>query len=291
MVKDNSYGIAPLQDKMLDILKHFISVCEKYGLKYYLAGGTCIGALRHHGFIPWDDDLDVFMPRPDYEKLWSIMKDNNDGKYVFCRTTDDKNYHHRVIQLVDLNTTFIHERCKDEDIEHGVYIDIIPLDACPDNFISCAVQKVNAIIFSIYNIQCMPEYSGGKLTGIMRIITSLMLNAIKKNGTRNKIWNNAERRMTKYDWFKSKKCICITASLHELLTPFPIEWLGTRTVKFEDVTVNIPLKAEDYCRVMYGDYMKLPAVEKRRVVHKTVLIDLENSYLKYKGKYYCKNSK
>ena len=148
-VKDNSCGIADLQDKMLDILKYFISLCENNGLRYWLAGGTCLGALRHGGFIPWDDDLDVYMPREDYEKLWDIMsKGKADGQYKLCRTSKEKNYHHRVMQLVDLNTTFIHSRSKDEDIEHGVYIDIIPIDACPNNIISRVVQFINAVIFS-----------------------------------------------------------------------------------------------------------------------------------------------
>ena len=105
-VKDNTYGIAPLQDKMLDILKHFISVCEKNGIRYCACGGTCIGALHHQGFIPWDDDLDVFMPRPDYEKLWQLYDNSKEPKFKLCRTTPDKNYHHRVMQMVDLNTTF-----------------------------------------------------------------------------------------------------------------------------------------------------------------------------------------
>lgn len=107
-VKDNTYGIAPLQDKMLDILKYFISLCEKYNLRYCAYGGTCIGAFRHQGFIPWDDDLDVIMPRQDYEQLWRLYGEKiNSSKCKLCRTTFDKNYHHRVMQLVDLETTFI----------------------------------------------------------------------------------------------------------------------------------------------------------------------------------------
>ncbi|MBQ9904896.1 MAG: LicD family protein, partial [Synergistaceae bacterium] len=104
-------------------------MCDKHNLRYWIAGGSLIGVIRHQGFIPWDDDLDVFMPRPDYEKMWSLLGGAMiDGHFVLCRTNRGKNYHHRVMQLVDTETTFIHSRCRDEDIEHGVYIDIIPLD-------------------------------------------------------------------------------------------------------------------------------------------------------------------
>ena len=72
MIKDNAYGIAPLQEKMLNLLKVLIKMCEENNLTYFACGGTCLGAVRHDGFIPWDDDLDVFMPRPDYEKLWEL---------------------------------------------------------------------------------------------------------------------------------------------------------------------------------------------------------------------------
>ena len=159
-VKNNEFGIANLQTIMLDILKEFIRVCKENELTYYACGGTCIGALRHNGFIPWDDDLDVFMPRPDYEKLWEIRDQFTGEKYKLCRTTKEKNYHHRVQQLVDLKTTFINQRSVNEDIEHGVYIDILPIDACAPTKAKRFSQMIQAMLYSVYNIQCLPEFHG-----------------------------------------------------------------------------------------------------------------------------------
>ena len=85
-IKDNSFGIAGLQEKMLNLLCELIRVCEENHLTYWACGGTCIGALRHSGFIPWDDDLDVFMPREDYEKLWRTRKQFDSKKFILCRT-------------------------------------------------------------------------------------------------------------------------------------------------------------------------------------------------------------
>ena len=291
-VKDNSCGIADLQDKMLDILKYFITVCEKNNLHYWLAGGTCLGALRHEGFIPWDDDLDVYMPRKDYEDLWALLGNGkiDDDHYKLCRTTKEKNYHHRVMQIVDLNTTFIHSRSKDEDIEHGIYIDIIPIDACPNTKLQRFAQFFNAVIFSICNIQQKPEYNGGKLTGLMSIGTTVLLNIIRGQDARYNAWSKAEKRMSKYDWDQCTHLKCITSQFHELMTAFPKEWFVERKVPFEDIEAVVPSNAEAYCEAMYGNYMALPPKEKQTVRHHTEYIDLNESYSIYKGKYYCRNS-
>jgi len=287
-VKDNSCGIADLQDKMLDILKEFDALCSKYGLRYWMAGGSLLGVMRHRGFIPWDDDLDVFMPRPDYEKLWSLIgRRKQDGHYVLCRTTAKKNYHHRVMQLVDVNTTFVHSRSKDEDVEHGLYIDIIPLDGCPDNKLQRLSQIVNAIVYSIYNIQCPPEYNGGKLTGIITLATKIMLAVVKDPKKRYRIWKRAEKKMTRYPWDSCRQVKSICAGFDVLIHPFEKEWfVGERKGPFEDFEVSIPAKTEEYLKTKYNDYMKVPPKEQQVVRHHTEFIDLNTPYTVYRGKYY-----
>lgn len=286
MVKDNSYGIAPLQDKMLDILKHFISICEQNNLKYCACGGTCIGALRHKGFIPWDDDLDVFMPRPDYEKLWHIYDNSKEPKFKLCRTTAEKNYHHRVMQMVDVDTTFINKRSQNEDIEHGVYIDIIPLDACPKSPFKRVSQIVNSVLFSIYNIQNLPEFNGGKM---IRAAVGFMLKLVKDPNKRVKIWQKAEMKMINSEWGSGEKIVEVTTNFKALTHPYPAEWFGfcDRIEKFEDTEIVLPNGVEKYLNMFFGDYMQLPPIGDRHPRHNTVLIDLENSYTKYKGKFYC----
>ena len=287
-VKDNSFGIADLQEKMLENLKEFISLCEQNNLRYWLAGGTLLGVMRHEGFIPWDDDLDVFMPRPDYEKLWSIVGDRIvDGHYKLCRTTKEKNYHHRVMQLVDVDTTFIHSRSKDEDIEHGLYIDIIPLDGCPDGKLQRLGQILNAIVYSVYNIQCPPEYNGGKLTGIITFMTKIMLAVVKRPEARYKIWKRAEKKMTTYDFDACRDVKSICAGFDVLITPFSRSWFDTKKGPFEDIEVSIPSGTEEYLRLKYRDYMQLPPKEQQVVRHHTEFIDLNTPYTAYRGVYYC----
>ena len=285
MVKDNSFGIAALQDKMLEILKYFIAICEENNLRYWAGGGTCLGALRHQGFIPWDDDLDVFMPRPDYEKLFKIWDNvSKDTKYKLCRTDFNKNYHHRVMQIVDLSTTFINKRSVNEDIEHGVYIDIIPMDASAKTKAGKLKQIYNSVIFSVYNIQILPEFQGGKA---MRMGTQFLLDVVKDNKRRYKIWKKAEKDMTKYDWETAEEAVELATSFSSLLQPRPREWFERKKATFEDIEIYIPSGAEEYMTAIYGDYMKLPPVEEQVVKHNTVFIDLDHPYEMYKGKYYC----
>ena len=285
-IKDNSYGLAPLQEKMLDILKCFIDICNQYRLHYCVIGGTCIGALRHQGFIPWDDDLDVCMPRSDYERLWKIVKGEKFyNKYQFCRSDKEHNYHYRIIRLVDTETTFINRRCINEDIAHGIYIDIIPLDGCETSFFKRQYQIMNSVIYSVYNVSCLPEFNGGIL---MRLLVKLMLSLVSDVKKRYEISKKAEKRMLSVAWEDTTHVVELTTNFKALCTPYPKEWFCfDRKSKFEDIEVIIPTKAESYLTLGFGDYMKLPPENERHARHNVVFVDLNHSYRKYKGKYYC----
>ncbi len=289
-VADNTYGIADFQTELLNILREFMKICEKYNLRWWASGGTCIGALRHNGFVPWDDDLDVAMPRPDYEKLWGLREEiNKDSRFILTRTGKEKNYHHRVMQLVDLQTTFIHTRSADEDLEHGVYIDILPMDGCASGKITYYRQVMNAMIFSVYNIQCLPEYNDGKMVSKA---TDIALKLIRSPKLRYKIWKHCEKQMVKYDWESAKQIAHLSCDTKSMLHPYDASWFSdVKKHKFEDVEINLPIGAEKYLTQYFGDFMQLPPEKSRHPVHNTKLIDLEHPYTQYKGIYYCVKKK
>ena len=137
-----------LQQKSMEILRVFRDFCEKHGLLFYFCGGCCIGTVRHGDFIPWDDDIDVFMPRADYEalaKLWP--EEMGDTPYRYCRSNEQEFLRSLLSAISDENTTFIKERQQDLDISYGVRLEILPLDGCPSSRIKRKFQIFWALTY------------------------------------------------------------------------------------------------------------------------------------------------
>lgn len=280
----NDVTVGQLQNKSLEILKYLQSICKEHGLRYWCGGGTCIGALRHQGFVPWDDDIDVFMPRPDYEKLYEIWNDVADTeRYALCRTDREQNNHQTDMQLVDLHTTFINRHSVNEDIKHGVSVDIMPFEGCPESKIARGLQIHHSIMYSVFNVQRLPDHQGKAL----RFVTKLMLGAVKNPDRRYKIWRRHEKKMAKYDFDSSKTVKETITSFRALFFPYPREYFETKEVPFEDITIPIPVGADQYLRRIFGDYMKWPDEEHRTVKHDIVYMNLDEPFTKYKGIYYC----
>ena len=125
-----------LQLKNLEMLLYFKNFCDENNLTFYFCGGCCIGAVRHGGFIPWDDDVDVFMKREDYEKLGELWNKKADTeKYSYCRPSEAKNYRNLFATINDNNTTFIKTHQASLDINHGLVLDILPLDGFPNSIL------------------------------------------------------------------------------------------------------------------------------------------------------------
>ena len=127
---------------------------------------------------------------------------------------------------------------------------------------------------------------------MMRTAVGLLLNLVKDQKKRVRIWQKAEKKMLKCEWGSSGKIVELTTNFNALTHPYPSEWFSdwTRKENFEDIKIVVPNAIESYLTKYYGDFMQLPPAEDRHPRHNTVLIDLENSYTKYKGQYYCVGS-
>ena len=128
------YNIRPLQEEVLKIFKVFAAICEKHRLRYYAAYGTALGAIRHHGFIPWDDDFDVAMPRDDYERFRKMAEEALPARYKYCDWHNTKELSPNVYaKIQDSNRVAVLdiEKKIGRTLPHGVYIDIFPLDGTP----------------------------------------------------------------------------------------------------------------------------------------------------------------
>ena len=279
-------SLRELQNKSLEIALYFKDFCNEHGLLFYMCGGCCIGSLRHKGFIPWDDDVDVFMPRDDYEKLKELWpKYANPEKYACVYADKNRVDGNLFVTIRDNETTAIKPYQVDMDISHGVALDVLPLDGWPDGKMKRKMQVFWALVYSLYCAQTVPVNHGKAVS----VAGKIALTLVPSKKLRYKLWKLAERKMTKYP---IKKCNYITelcSGPYYMKKQYPREAFDKAIwVDFEDVKMPIPQGYDVYLRTAFGDYMKLPPKEKQKPHHDAIFIDLNNSYKKYKGVYYLK---
>lgn len=290
VIMDNN--VKAKQEILLSILVEFADICEKNNLTYFLGGGTLLGAVRHKGFIPWDDDIDVFMPRKDYEKLYQIWDEvyTHNKRYTLIRTNKEQNYHFRCMGIADKDTTLIKKYNVNEDIVHGIFIDIMPMDGIPVGKFAQAKQLVYAVLFNICNVQRVPNFENRAIAFGAKIFLAL----IPSKKMRYKIWKYAEKEMSKYSLYEEEYCKELTTNTKALGRKLPSSWFReTVYAEFENKNFRIPKYAREYLAAIFGNYMELPPEAERVPRHdETVLFeDLKKTYKEYKGIYYCKGKK
>ena len=264
---------AQLKKTEVEIFKEFISVCEKLNLKYYIIAGTLIGAVRHQGFIPWDDDIDVAMPRADFEKL---LKEGQSllPAHLFLQTNDtDPEYALNMAKIRDENTTFMEETNRNCRIHAGVFLDIFVLDDFPEGKLrrKWIMFKDKIYLTAIGRVFYRKSISKGlKLRqAVARLLCGSPYRALKKR----------ERFIRSFSKGNLVHNFCSNYHEKEIV---PWEWYGEGVgLSFEGLTVKAPAEYHQLLSHIYGDYMQLPPVEKRVAHHATDVIDLENPYTKY----------
>ena len=278
----NDTSLRELQLVELGILKEFIRVCKELNLRYYIVGGTLLGAVRHKGFIPWDDDIDVAMPRKDYEKFINNAQNIMNKDYFVQNFKTDKEVIFNYTKIRNSNTTFIETTSKDRNINHGVYIDVFPYDNCPNNKI---VYKIIRMMDYIYQYKANENYYYKE--GYQNVLSSKgkllynISNILYKEKSLEYIQNKREKLHSKYKNRNYDKVVSYNG-MYGNKEIIPKEYLGNGIEKeFEGIKVNIPEKYDLYLKHFYGDYMKLPPEDKRQPHHYNEKIDLNNSYKKY----------
>ena len=275
-----------IQAKGLEMLIYFKKICDENHLTFFLCGGCCIGTIRHGGFIPWDDDVDVFMKREDYEKLKAIWNDVADtDKYEIVFPTENLHTRNLFATINDNNTTFIKTHQKDLDINHGLVLDILPLDGCPSSKIKRKKQIFWALVYSIFCAQMVPTNHGK----FVNMLGKGILAAFPSKKLRYKIYKFAEKQMTKYNIDKCEKITELCSGPVYMMNEYPKELFKNAVYKqFEGYSMPMPVGYDKYLKMVFGDYMRMPPKDKQVPHHDAVFFDMNNSYKKYKGKYYNK---
>ena len=251
----------------LEILCFFDKLCEKNNLKYYLTGGTLLGAIRHKGFIPWDDDIDICMPRKDYEQLLTLSL--NSDRYILQNYIFG-NLKRAITKIVDVKTHT--SGLLEEDIH--LWIDIFPIDGLPDE-----KDKVKAIYRKTYLYRKLLYVCGAKLGLGRNIVKKHVLYFLKPIVNTflgiDKIIENFNKLSAIYSYEKFNYVGCIVGGIHGLGERMPkSEFEKAIKVEFENYRFPTFSCWESYLNNCYGDYMKLPPVEERKSHIREVLIDI-----------------
>lgn len=266
----------PLQQKLLDMLAWFHEFCEENEINYYVCGGTLLGAVRHGGFIPWDDDIDVMLPRPDYEKLRSVFGEQQGNYILESPDSPNADYLYSFTKLYDTTTTLT-ERTKC-NCTRGVYLDIFPLDGlgkteqeCKKNFSkfdrlnkfkltrTCAIRKGRSLYKNMAIL-------------LARIIPDFIVND-------KKLTVAVDELASEHDYEQSEYVASLMgAYLSKEI--FQKRILGTpQKVAFENIQVYAVEDCDAYLTQLYGEWRKLPPEEKRVSHHLFTDLDLEHSFL------------
>lgn len=249
-----------LQHIEFRILQYIKNICESNHIQYYLVGGTALGAIRHQGFIPWDDDVDIAMLRDDYEHFCSVMeKDSSD--YKLLSINNNKKYSLPLAKVIDTNTV-LYQLYQKDICELGVYVDIFILDNVPQERESQnKLVKGQIVLNRLWNAAQNKDHSEDNI-----------FKAVFKAVGRRILWiigprffaKLLDKRAQKYRYSDTNMCGSLTYSTILGKSIYPKSFFSAgKKVLFENDEFIAPLLVEEYLKNDYGDYMQLPPIEKR----------------------------
>ena len=249
---------------MLKILKEVHKICEENNIKYFLSDGTLIGAIRHQGFIPWDDDLDIGMLREDYEKFCKIAPQILSENFILQNFQTDKGYGLQFGKVILKNTVWIEQVAKNTNRQwSGIYIDIFPYDNITENKkmqklinrLYIFIQGLILIKFKYINISNY-ESMAKKLKYVLKKIylctISKKLLIYIRDSICKRYLNKSKTLVTKYggNFYKNQN---------------PYNFYKDLTLQnFEDTSFYIPKNYDKILKNLYGNYMEIPPIEKQR---------------------------
>ena len=246
-----------IQSILLSMMKEIHKIISDNGFTYFLCAGSVLGAVRHNGFIPWDDDLDIAMPRDDYERFLKIAPSILPNHLYIQHPGNEKKTHVMFAKIRLKNTLFEEEQNKGMNYPRGIYIDIFPIDNIKKNdFVFRTKVKIAKFFKSMFFLQVRKDK-----IGIKRLVLPFSylfprrfcVWIYKKLCSTNK---ETDYRFESLSAYKFDKVI------------FKKDVFGKPTLhNFEDTEFFIPEKATEYLKIEYGDFMQLPPVEKRGIQH------------------------
>ena len=268
-----------VHEVQLDLLKQFIRVCQKHHLRFYPCGGTLLGCIRHEGFIPWDDDIDIDMPREDFDKLSSLAASEFKAPVFFQTAESDPGYFSGHAKLRNSNTTEIIPEDLFFDYDKGIFIDIFPLDHIPDRSFHADWYCMKIFILRNLIILGSPAYYAYPHKRIVRLfhpVCEILYRTVTLK-RHNRIY---EKLCRKYSSHKKAKRIAPVSAfpLRKAVRWEPELFEGFEYKRFESVSLPVPASYNTILHRQFGDY-RVPRKEKSQ--HTTVFVSPFFSWRQY----------
>ena len=273
LLKLSDEKLRQLQLTELEALKFFDGFCRTHDLTYYLCGGCLIGAVRHKGFIPWDDDTDVLMPRPDYEKFIELYRKEKPSERFVLVNDDETHFSGNIFATIcDTNHTMVKDYQADMDTPHGIPLDIFPIDGLAYGKCARYIQYLWVMIYSLFRSQTVPKNHGG----LLGFGSKVLLGIFRKPKTRYRIWKYAEKRMTRYSFDESAYVAEFCAGFYFMKKVYPRSiYDGTVELLFEGEKFFAMKNYDEYLKIPFGNYMELPPEEERLPHHDIVKLEFD----------------
>lgn len=251
-----------LKNIELNLLKVFDAFCKENNITYFLSNGTLLGAVKYNGHIPWDDDIDVFLPRKDYNKLLEIFRD--DERYKLFAFERNSEYRYPFAKFCDMTTRKVETHINNR-IDLGIDVDVFPLDLWNPDLKKAKreVKRINRCIFFLGLSKVDGAYSR---TFAKRIIKAVLRAYCVLRGSKHYVQSIVKHstNVTKDSGYIGCKSWCIYGERE--IIPKEV-FSGVTEVEFEGYTFPAPIGYDTYLRCMYGDYEKDPPKEKQKTHH------------------------
>lgn len=256
--------IEEIREILLSLMDEIHAICEKHGLRYYLSGGTLIGAVRHNGFIPWDDDIDIYMPRPDYDKFMQIYQEEGDNiLYEHCLNED---YKYPYAKLCKKNTRLI-EKGGYGGVDMGVYLDIFPLDALGNSEAEAKKLMRKLLPYVNLNLSLLVDQWRENVSFVKNFAIWNLHNVAIMMGGHKKLLKKVDKIIRTYDYETS-------AYVGEFIDEIQYKRITDKKLydarilhEFEGRQYYIPAGYDKILTDFYGDYMTPPPKEKQVLTH------------------------
>lgn len=269
-------SIKDLQKKIVELMVYFDAFCKENGIVYYLMGGSALGAMRHQGFIPWDDDLDVFMTYENYQKFTIACREKLDTQKYYFQEENTEELPIMFSKIRMNGTTFIEEGTINRKMHKGVFIDIMCLNDTSTNDIVRGLQYLAARLVTTKGLIRYGYKTNSQFKKFILLIVKFLVS--------DKIFDKLLSFVRSFNGKGYDMVGHFMGRARFKNTSFPKAYLGEpRYVKFEDIMLPVPENVEEYLRVRFGDdYMKMPdeTTKSKYPIH-AIYVDLEKDYRVY----------